>query len=86
MGRAADFAVGLALPPARRSLTGTGMIQTAVGVILDGKVPTDKGVNGFDSGRCFRGSVQVQADGHLKRRRKPICAKVNSQRDVALAA
>jgi hypothetical protein len=32
------------------------------------------------------GSVQVQADGHLKRRRKPISAKVNTQRDVALAA
>jgi hypothetical protein len=30
--------------------------------------------------------VQVQADGHLKRRRKKISAKVNNQRDVALAA
>jgi hypothetical protein len=60
------------------------MIRMAGSVILV-EVP-NKGVNGFDSGRCFRGSVQVQADGHLKRRRKPISAKVNTQRDVALAA
>jgi hypothetical protein len=46
----------------------------------------NQGVNGFDSGRRVRRSVQVQARDHLKRRRKLISAKTNSQREFALAA
>ena len=79
MGCAAVLGVGLSLP------RGTGMNRAAPGVKLDGST-SNKGVNGFDSGRWVRGSVQVQAEDHLKRRRKPISANSTSQRDVALAA
>lgn len=68
-------------PPRRRN---TGLRE---GVMMDRFVATThQGVNGFDFGRRFEGSVPVQARDHRKRHRKPISAKANSQRDYALAA
>ena len=49
----------------------------------------DMGVNGFDSERSVRGSVQVQARDHLERHRNKISANrevAPVQKDYALAS
>jgi hypothetical protein len=72
--------VGLALPHNRNEPAGPTRYA------LEDQTASHQGVNGFDSGRSVKGSVQVQARDHLKRHRKKTSAKTNSQREFALAA